>query len=69
LYVIINRLKLVFAIRADLEEVRLQVKKLTETKKEEKKRLADEDATRFGILAIFSNAVPVHAHTILQFFA
>jgi hypothetical protein len=35
------------SIRAELDETRLQVKKLTETKKEEKKRLADEDATRY----------------------
>jgi E3 ubiquitin-protein ligase BRE1 len=32
--------------RADLEEVKIQLKKLTETKRDEKKRLADEDATR-----------------------
>merc|ERR1719483_1078964 len=33
-------------IRCDLEECRMQIKKMSETKKEEKKRLADEDATR-----------------------
>merc|ERR1711872_965080 len=33
-------------IRCDLEEARMQIKKMAETKKEEKKRLADEDATR-----------------------
>merc|ERR1712013_915189 len=33
-------------IRCDLEEARMQIKKMSETKKEEKKRLADEDATR-----------------------
>merc|ERR1712038_1432055 len=32
--------------RADLEEVKNQLKKVTETKRDEKKRLADEDATR-----------------------
>ena len=33
-------------VRSDLEEARTQIRKLSETKKEEKKRLADEDATR-----------------------
>merc|ERR1711872_379335 len=33
-------------IRCDLDEARVQIKKMSETKKEEKKRLADEDATR-----------------------
>merc|ERR1712106_190538 len=33
-------------IRCDLEECRMQIKKMSETKKEEKKRLADEDAPR-----------------------
>ena len=32
--------------RGELEEARNQLKKLSEAKKEEKKRLADEDATR-----------------------
>merc|ERR1712150_358056 len=32
--------------RADLEEVKTQLKKVTETKRDEKKLLADEDATR-----------------------
>merc|ERR1711953_197929 len=32
--------------RAELEEVKNQLKKVTETKRDEKKRLADEDATR-----------------------
>merc|ERR1711894_101788 len=31
---------------ADLEEVKTQLKKVTETKRDEKKLLADEDATR-----------------------
>ena len=33
-------------VRSELEEVKQQMKKMSETKKEEKKRLADEDATR-----------------------
>merc|ERR1711902_392856 len=32
--------------RAELDEVKNQLKKVTETKRDEKKRLADEDATR-----------------------
>jgi phage shock protein A len=32
--------------RQELEELKQQLKKLSEAKKEEKKRLADEDATR-----------------------
>ena len=33
-------------VRSELDEARQQIKKMSETKKEEKKRLADEDASR-----------------------
>ena len=46
--------------RTELEEVKQQMKKLSETKKEEKKRLADEDATRY----LHSSSIPPsHIHT------
>ena len=38
--------KFILYLRSELEDVRQQLKKMAETKKEEKKRLADEDATR-----------------------
>merc|ERR1719442_155363 len=33
-------------VRGELDDARLQLKKMSETKKEEKKKLADEDAAR-----------------------
>merc|ERR1712110_513178 len=42
--------------RADLDEVKAQLKKVTETKRDEKKRLADEDATLLNEMEVTGQA-------------